>query len=258
MFKYLMATLCSFIGFTALGQERKSFEGTITFEELRISAVHVINNSTNIGTITDENGVFKIPVKENDSLFISHINYTEFYVFITLAHLSKKKVSFQLEEKVERLNEITLGNGKSIFHVDKDLLIYEVKVTAKSLNLPNAGSEVKANKSIVRLNSGAVIHLDHLINTFNGTKKRARIVNQLSKEDTELNKIRTHLTDYFFVNSLKIKKNFIFEFLEFCKNKNIITAFKSNDELDFMSIIIRYSKQFLYKMEPKEDYITKN
>lgn len=247
-----------FIFISIISQNRKNIDGNIVIDKIALSDVHIINKSTNIGTVSNDKGFFEITVKLNDSLFISHLNYNEVFIVITDRHISSQKINIELEERVETLNGITLGNKKSIFHIDKDILIYNPKVTAKSLNLPYAESKKEENKSVIRIRSGAVVSLDNLINVLNGNKKRAQIIKQLSTEDKELNKIRAHFTDDFFVTNLKIKKDFINQFLEFCKNEEIINDFKSKNQIDFMAIIIRHSKKFLYKVESDDLYLSKN
>lgn len=81
-----------------------------------------MNKNTQIGTISNDDGLFKIPIKENDSLFISHINYKEIFIIVTNKYTSSLNLKIILDEKIEILNEITIGNQKSIFYVDKDIL----------------------------------------------------------------------------------------------------------------------------------------
>ena len=245
-----------FVFSATICQNRENIEGIVVLSNSPLSDVHIINKNSHIGTVSNEAGVFKIPVKLNDSLFISHINYKEIYILITDKHLLTPRIKIELDENILVLNEMTLDNRKSIFHVDKDILIYEPKVTAKSLNLPYANTKKEENKSVLKIRSGAVVGLDNLINTLNGNKKRAKIITKLFKEDNQLAKIRSHFTDDFFVNNLKIKKDFINSFLEFCKNKHIIMDYNSKNQIEFMSLLISHSKKYLYKVE--NSYLTKN
>jgi|TARA_B110000908_G_scaffold168142_1_gene222446 hypothetical protein len=234
-----------------MSQHRKNISGIVLFQNQPLSNVHIMNKNTQIGTISNDNGLFKIPIKENDSLFISHINYKEIFIIVTNKHTSSLNLKIILDEKIEILNEITIGNQKSIFYVDKDILTSGAKISAKSLNLPFAGTKKEENKSVVKIRSGAVVSLDNLINLLNGNKKRERILKKITIEDKELAKIRNHFTDDFFVSTLKIKKENINSFLEFCKNKHIISAYNSKNQIAFMTTIIRHSKSFLYTIENK-------
>ena len=155
-----------------MSQHRKNLAGIVVFQDQPLSNVHIMNKNTHVGTISNDNGLFKIPIKENDSLFISHINYKEVFIIITSKHNSIQNLKIVLDEKIETLNEITIGNQKSIFHVDKDILAHTVKISTKSLNLSYAGTKKEENKSIVKIRSGAVVSLDNLIHLLNGNKKR--------------------------------------------------------------------------------------
>ncbi|CAI8376702.1 MAG: Uncharacterised protein [Polaribacter sp. SA4-10] len=181
-----------------MSQHRKNISGIVLFQNQLLSNVHIMKKNTQIGTISNDNGLFKIPIKENDSLFISHINYKKIFIIVTNKHTSSLNLKIILDEKIEILNEITIGNQKSIFYVDKDILTSGAKISTKSLNLPFAGTKKEENKSVVKIRSGAVVSLDNLINLLNGNKKRERILKKITIEDRELAKIRNHFTDDFF------------------------------------------------------------
>ena len=74
-----------------------------------------------------------------------------------------------------------------------------------------------------------------------------KIVEKLAKKDRELQKIRNYFTDAFFTTDLKILKEHINPFLNFCLKKNIITIFKRGETIKITKILIQESKLFLRK-----------
>ena len=82
-----------------MSQHRKNISGIVLFQNQPLSNVHIMNKNTQIGTISNDNGLFKIPIKENDSLFISHINYKEIFIIVTNKHTSCLNIKIILDEK---------------------------------------------------------------------------------------------------------------------------------------------------------------
>jgi hypothetical protein len=94
-------------------------------------------------------------------------------------------------------------------------------VNAITLNLPYAITKAKKNETILSIRSGAVISLDNLINSINGTNKRRKELQKIILEDTILSKIRKQYTDDFFITDLQIKQENINLFLNYCFKKKI-------------------------------------
>jgi len=239
-------------------QEKRTFiTGKTLLDSLKISDVHVLNKNTNIGTITNDNGVFEIPVKIGDTLYYSHLKYTDKHIVITDKIISSKVTSILLEEKTVVLKEMVLEKQQSIFYNDPEILLNNgVNVNAKSLNLQYANVITKEDKSIVKLQSGAAVNLDNLINALNGNAKRDKQLKEMALEDTQLKKIREYFTDDFFITDLKIKKIYINQFLNDCIDKNIIHIFKRDNKLDVLKLLMKESKLFPRRIMEENIYLT--
>ena len=131
---------------------------------------------------------------------------------------------------------------------------------AKSLGLPNA-DKIPLNKLERNLNyysqeSVAVVILatllgqqggiDDLYNIISGNRKRDRKLKKLIDEDKklELNQeyiqiIRDYFKDDFFLNTLKIPKENIDGFVEFCLPKDIVNLFEKQRHLEVVDIFIQ-------------------
>jgi hypothetical protein len=67
-----------------LSQEnRKLINGEIKLDSFPIHDVHIINMTTNTGTISNDLGIFTIPVTLGDRLSISHLNLKNVTITIT-------------------------------------------------------------------------------------------------------------------------------------------------------------------------------
>ena len=61
--------LSLFIISSVFGQEKRTLvTAKVLLESFPVSDVHIVNKNTNIGTITNNEGVFEIPMSINDSI----------------------------------------------------------------------------------------------------------------------------------------------------------------------------------------------
>ncbi|QOD61641.1 hypothetical protein H9I45_04105 [Polaribacter haliotis] len=259
MQKQLLFFLLIIISKTILSQNKDLLIiGKVVLDSVPISDVHVINLKSSNGTITNEIGLFEIPVKVGDSLSFSHLNFNKRYLLITEKNISEENLVIKLTEKTVELKEITLQKARSIFYVDKDIMQYSVHVDAKSLNLPYANTKKQKDNSIVSFKSGGVLSVDNLINSLNGNNKRAKLLKKMTAEDEQLSKIRKSLTDDFFVTDLKIRKENINLFLNYCLEKNILFIYKKRNKIQFIQFLINQSKIYPQKLKPEENILSKN
>lgn len=233
---------------TVSQEKRKIINGEVKLDSLPINDVHIINLKTNIGTISNDFGAFEIPVKEGDSLSISHINLDNLIITVTKESLKSLRLEINLNEKITTLKEFTLVKPRSIFEEDKDILIYNgPRITAKTLNLPYANTKPKIDKAIFKIQSGAVVSLDNLMGFLNGSSKREKALKQIRLEDDRLLKIRKYFTDDFFITDLQIQEAHINAFLNFCMKRNIIYLFNKNDNLTLTTVLLSESRSFPQK-----------
>ncbi|WP_439132522.1 carboxypeptidase-like regulatory domain-containing protein [Polaribacter sp.] len=232
-----------FCAFAYSQEKHKTISGKVFFKDDIIADVHIINKNSNIGTTTNDIGLFEIPVKIGDTLAFSHINIKDLEIAITKEIINKEIFSIHVKDKTYQLDEITLGNTKSIFSVDPEIMPPPT-VNAKTLQLPYANTKAKKDYSIVKFSSGAAISLDNLINTLNGNNRREKQLKKIQYEDKILEKIRKFYTDDFFITDLNIKQKNITPFLNFCFKKNIIAHFNKDERLKLTKILMQESKTF--------------
>ena len=251
LMKKLLILLTFLISFASLnGQESRTFiTGRAVLDSIGVVDVHIINKNTKIGTITNDKGVFEIPIKVGDSLFLSHLNLQDKLIIVTEKILVSKDFIINLNEDTVALNGFVLEKQRSIFYQDPEIITYNGPVVnAKKLNLPYANTKVEKDKSVVKFRAGGVVSLDNLINSLNGNNKREKQLKKMSTEDIQLEKIRKKFTDDFFVTDLKIKKEYINQFLNDCIDKNIIRIFKSDNVLKLTKLLIEESKLYPKKI----------
>ena len=244
-----LSFLLMFYGIFAFAQKSPIFiKGNIQVDSINIEDVHIVNKTTKIGTTSNEFGNFEIPVHIGDILHFSHLNYEFKELYIT-----KKNRTIPLKiigyEKTHLLDAFTLNN-KSIFYVDKEIMPHNLPVVnATTLKLPYANSKKTKSNAILSFQSGAAINLENLITRINGNYKRIQKAKELFSEDQQL-------TDDFFITDLKIKKEYINQFLNFCKSKPILAVFKKNNVLELIRILEAESSIFPHQIENENIFLT--
>jgi hypothetical protein len=237
-----------FITIAYAQEEKKIINGKILFDASVVSDVHIVNINTNQGTITNDNGWFEISVYIGDSLEFTHINLEEKLLIVTKKMMLKNNIEIELQEKTYTLDEMTLGTTRSILYIGKGLMPPPI-VNATTLKLPYANTTAKKDNSIVNIRSGGVINLDNLINSLNSKNRLKKQLQKIKQEDNLLSKIRKHFTDDFFITDLKIKKENINPFLNYCFRKNITNHYNRKENIKLTMILIAESKTFPQKIK---------
>jgi hypothetical protein len=235
------------------------------------------------GTISNAFGEFMIPVKVNDTLVISEIQYESQKVIIDKEHLKNLQLIILLKLKINELNEVTIsehdltGNlvndaknarsenkisevlqGPDAWKVDMrivddyDEIDMEKAPNPRKLTDPTMQS---AQGDIIGLLMG--LGLNTIIKEVSkiGQKKRAkkreqRIYAQESKFASD--RIRNELGDSFFTNNLKIPLAKIDAFIAHCETKGIIDIFLEGKKIAVIDLLIKESKPYIKKLEDEK------
>lgn len=91
---------------TAQTVERVEINGRIDVETSDKEGITVYNKSSNKGTVTDENGAFKIEVAENDVVAFGALQFKDFTISIDERIIKSRQVSVRLVEDVNKLDEV--------------------------------------------------------------------------------------------------------------------------------------------------------
>lgn len=91
---------------TAQTNERVEINGRINVEVEDKEGITVYNQSSKKGTTTDENGVFRIKVAENDVVAFGALQFKDFTITIDKRIIKSRQVSVRLVEDVNKLDEV--------------------------------------------------------------------------------------------------------------------------------------------------------
>ena len=253
--KKLLFLILSCISYFSFGQtERVTIQGVISSDSTFVENVHIINKNSRIATISDSNGFFQIPVKENDTLLISAIQFqSKIYIIKEELLEISQQIIINLKPKINRLNEVVVKKSNNM---------------AKVLGLPNANKK-PLTKIESRLNyhtkaSLPIAILAALLNKRGGINDIFYIASGNRKKDRKLQKlididkiniqtekdiqhIRIHFKNKFFNETLKIPIDEIYSFIRYCLKNDIINLFYKEMYVEIIDIFIAESKNYLTK-----------
>ena len=203
--------------------------------------VHVINKTSNRGTISNKNGTFRITVKESDTLQFSDIQFKTRTIIITKKHLEAGELKIKLIQKTNELNEVVLIKHRNM---------------AKELDLPNAGKKPlkPIERKINYINKGGTI--DKLYAWISGEKKKLeKLKKHLDEDEIALDNkvnvqlIRNHFKEDFFIYTLKVPSKKIDGLIYFCLPNGIVYLFEKERFLEVINIFIKNRDAYLSSVQ---------
>jgi hypothetical protein len=260
MKKHIFLLIASLFSLSLLSQQNESIiiNGKIVVDSTAIEHAHIINKTTLKGTISNKSGVFKLPIRVGDTLFVSHINFEKKEVIVSSKNIANQNILIQLEALSHVLNEVVIKKRKSIFYVDPEIMPEHI-VNATTLKLPYANVKATKNEEITNLTFTSVsIDLVNLINSLNGKAKKERELKQAKLKDKRLYKIRKQFTDFFFTDQLNIEKQYINQFLNYCLNSGILYQYKKGNMIRLTELLLKESKTFPHTQIDEDSLLTKH
>ena len=90
------------------GQERKPIIGQLLYKNTKVVAANVVNNTAQINTITDSDGMFEIDVAIGDEIIFSSVQYQIRAVKVTPEIMKKNRMVVSVEENIRELREVVV------------------------------------------------------------------------------------------------------------------------------------------------------
>ena len=98
MFKKIILLLP--ISQLSFSQEGALIQGKVIYRNINVPAANVINNTSQISTITNDQGEFEIFAKEGDEIIFSSVQYIIRTVRINDEILKNKRLIVQINQRV--------------------------------------------------------------------------------------------------------------------------------------------------------------
>ncbi len=217
-----------------------SLQGRVVSENKGVTDVHVMNTSAKKATISDEEGHFIIPVRLNDTLLFSAVQFKRKTMVVTAALLESTTVYVPLEEFVNELDEVVVRPYDLSGDLTRDMQSMNTGqvISSSTLGLPNADVKplMQSERQLQQATAGKFHPLmvlnppiDPLINAITGRTKMLKKRVARDKKYLQTEKARNYFADSLFVTQLKIPGERIDDFMYFCE---VDKAFDSLVKLD--------------------------
>lgn len=266
--KHITFLVLLFLGMVLVAQDNSiKIEGRVYSEDGDVASTHILNISIQRFTIANANGFFSIPVRVNDTLVFSAVQFKRKQLVINKENIRQKILVVPLEEALTELDEVVVTPYNLKGELDRDVkrLKIEPIVTSSTLGLPNAYVKVKTQNEriLAEADSGRFVELGHysLDSTFNPTVviNLHKILNRISgrtkqlkkfvatdKEIALLNKVKGFYPSYVYEHELKIPKDRLNDFMYFCEVDSLFTTIVATDN-QFIIWEFMQKKSYAYR-----------
>lgn len=244
MMKRKLTCLLLLVFFAMKGFSQEKYvliSGKIISSNNAVGNVHIVNQNTKLGTVSNDNGEFEILVSVNDILLFSSIEYEIKEVNITGNYLKYKKIVVELKPSINELNEVFIegltGNlNYDIKKVPLDTLpkhsfFLKPGDLKKALPPDLHGSKKAPYVGFFPPIPGSVSLPDP------GYEAEQRLKREISRKKQFPSKIIKQFGLAYFTEKLHIPEDKIDHFLGYCEDRNIIEAYYKNNLLEVIQIL---------------------
>jgi len=209
--------------------------------------IHVFNKTFHKYTITDSKGGFVIPVRVNDTVVFSAIQYQLKQVVITHDILDNQPLVLFLNLQVNELDAVFIKpklSGNLL--ADSQQIKTKNPVTAKTLGLPNAHVvPLSQEKRKLYTATSVTSPLDALINAVSGRTKMLKRAVENAKKEKEENSVLLRF-EQIMVADFKIPEDKLYDFLYYASSDELFSQIiKTKSNIIIYDFIKAKSKTYL-------------
>ncbi len=231
-----------------------------------VENIHVINKTAQVFTITDKKGAFRINVALNDSLVFSSIQHKLKEVVITSDVVSNKILLVKLDEQINELDEVLVGNIltgdilKDIANVEGDppINFYDVgipgytgKIATQSERRLSEAGEFKPQMLLGLLGGG--VPLNPILNGISGRTKMLKKRVAIESKEALMQSVKARLSKDFFVSN-SLDETLRMDFFYFCADdENFMKYCKNETDFKILIFLKEKYKQYMQNSEIKND-----
>jgi hypothetical protein len=219
----IIIALFLFIFSMLKAQNTPLFHGKISSESSQLEGIHVINNSSNEGTITDNRGYFSIKANANDVLRFSAVHLEAKQHIVTIEDLNTEIVVLKMKALLSELEEVTLVKYKNIDAV------------ALGIVPMNQKTYTPAERKLHTASTGFI---DPLLNLASGRTAMLKKAVKIEKKEM----LQEKTTDYFnldyFTKTLLIPEEYVNGFLFYIVENERYTKAMNDKNITMAAFIL--------------------
>ncbi|SHH10672.1 hypothetical protein [Flagellimonas flava] len=237
-------------------QGTKNMRGRVSSGTKDVVGVVVQNLTSSSAVITDMDGNFTIPVKLNDTLRFSAVQFQRRLVVINQVVFDTDFIVVPMEEFVNQLEEVVVRPFNLSGDLSQDLgqLQLEKDVSAEALGLPNAHSKIPTQSerklqqaTFGKFNVGMILTppLDPIINAITGRTKMLKNRVKVDKTYARTQRVQGFYVDSLIVATLKIPFEKLDDFMYFCEVDTVFQRIvDTHDKLQIWDFMLEKSRAY--------------
>lgn len=244
----LILLFCSFLGFSQ-NTDRELLRGKIFIDSLDVDNITVLNTATKNKAVTDKAGAFQIYARAKDTLVFTSLSFSPLLIVLEKRDFDLEELKLKLQVEVNQLNEVIVKRLSGDLERDTQKLKdrnVKVAVTQKMLfdadfkpDYLSKSAEAPLITHLSPLTGVDFIKVGALIGKlFKSTRKEGKKETQFITDKIFADAVREKLSDSFFTNVLKLKKEQIGPFLTYCDagdaNRVLLAPQKEFELIDFL------------------------
>jgi len=212
--------------------------------------IHVFNKTYNKYTITNEEGEFNIPVRINDTLVFSAIQFQLKEIVISETIINDMLLSVLLKEQINELDAVYIKpNLSGDLLADSKQIKTKKIITAKTLGLPNSHviSPTQAERKLYTAThtGGGIIPVETIINAISGRTKRLKNLVKLERKSLIENSVFEGFNNVM-LEDFKIPEDKLYDFLYYASTDKLFTQIvKTKSNIIIYDFIKAKSKTYL-------------
>lgn len=227
---------------------RQILRGQVLYQNTFVPNENVINSTSEMATITNDNGQFAIGVKAGDVLVFTAVNYELMVVTITDEIIQNNRLVVEINEKVTALDEVVVTpEDQERFIQLKNEQFKEVEY---ELDVTSEVENIALSKSVKGMRDGL-----NFANIFRALLKSVKgNEDEKARDPLKVSEVlRQVYDDNFFIKDLKLPKESIDTFLVYCDERlPAQSLFKKENEFQLIDFLVTHSKTFLKEINAAE------
>lgn len=182
----------------------KIITGIVSSDSIKLEGISVVNISNNRIAVTDKKGSFSILAKPRDILEFSGINYENLRKYIYKHEYNSGVIEVNLTPKTVELDEVVINKYPNL--------------TAENLGIIPKG-QIRLTQQERKLYSSQG-GIEGLYSVLSGERRNLKMNVEVEKKEMSLKKLEYLFGDEYYIDTLKIPKEFIKGFQYYCVEDN--------------------------------------
>jgi hypothetical protein len=240
---------------------RVEVSGKIIVEGSDISGITVFNTSSNQGTITDDNGEFKLKVTLNDNIEVSALQYQNISFKVNEDILKSKKMKLFLIEEINKLDEVIVFTKGLTGNLDTDLEAttpFKPKLDALYFGVKNSKEygfekdyKTEVNNVTIDRQHQPMVNGLNIVNVVDQLllplfRSEVKDKKKVGVPDVPIESIKYYFGSEFLVDNFNIPEHRVEEFIRFVESDDFdFSLLNYGKEMEFLELLNKKSVEFL-------------